>query len=175
MTITRAVLHGACLVLLASPAFAQDDVPAGSGVQVGDRCYQGDPLPRPGLVCLPAFVTIDGFLHEEWEYETSYIFNARKGDAVLSAGCELIGNLLRKVYPAQTYSHAGIMVEDRHKIRHSTASVDWLMEPAGRRSAWFGRTARESAEARLARDDHAVGRRRARGGVRQGTRWQRLL
>ena len=55
MTITRAVLHGACLVLLASPAFAQDDVPAGSGVQVGDRCYQGDPLPRPGLVCLPAF------------------------------------------------------------------------------------------------------------------------
>jgi hypothetical protein len=128
MTITRAVLHGACLVLLASPALAQDDVPAGSGVQVGDRCYQGDPLPRPGLVCLPAFVTIDGFLHEEWEYETSYIFNARKGDAVLSAGCELIGNLLREVYPPQTYSHAGIMVEDRHKIRHSTASVDWLME-----------------------------------------------
>ena len=123
-----ALLRCACLVLLASPAFAQDDVPTGSGVQVGDRCYQGDQPPRPGLVCLPSFVTIDGFLREEWEYETSYILNARKGDAVLSAGCELIANLLRKVYPPQTYSHAGVMVEDRHKIRHSTASVGWVME-----------------------------------------------
>ena len=77
-------------------------MPTGSGVQVGDRCYQGDQPPRPGLVCLPAFVTIDGFLREEWDYETSYIFNARKGDAVLSAGCGLIANLLRSVDPAQS-------------------------------------------------------------------------
>ena len=127
MKVTLTVLGCAALVLLASPALAQDDVPAGSGVQVGDRCYQGDQPPRPGLVCLPAFITIDGFLREEWDYETSYIFNARKGDAVLSAGCGLIANLLRSVDPAQTYSHSGIMVEDRHKIRHSTASVDWLL------------------------------------------------
>ena len=113
-------------LLVALPAQAQNDVPTGSGVQVGDRCYQGDQPPRAGLVCLPAFVTLDGFLREEWDYETSYIVNARKGDAVLSAGCGLIGNLLRTVNPAQSYSHAGIMVEDRHKIRHSTASVDWL-------------------------------------------------
>ena len=39
----------------------------------------------------------------------------------------MIANLLRSVDPAQTYSHSGIMVEDRHKIRHSTASVDWLL------------------------------------------------
>src|SRR5262245_6128643 len=113
---------------LSTNVAAQDDPPDDATVDVGDRCFKGDVPPRPGLVCLPAFIEINGQVREEWEYESSYLLNGRKGDTVLSAGCGLIANLLRRVNPEQQYSHAGIMVEDRHKIRHSTASVDWVLD-----------------------------------------------
>ena len=76
----------------------------------------------------PAFVEIDGQLREEWEYESGDVLNARTGDAVLSPGCGLIANLLKKVDETARYSHAGIMVEDRFKIRHSTAIPERMFD-----------------------------------------------
>jgi hypothetical protein len=124
---------GVVIVLgaLVSPVAAAE-VPSGAGVQVGDVCTGPlDPAPRPGLLCRPAFVEIQGTLQEEWEFEVGNVLNGRRGDSVLSAGCGLVAKLLKEVNPDQTYSHSGIMVEDRYKIRHSTASEDRMFDNAG--------------------------------------------
>jgi hypothetical protein len=123
---TLAVVVALALALpAASPA---SEVTPGNGPKVGDLCYPTDPIPRPGLICRPAFVEIDGQLREEWEYESGHVLNARAGDAVLSPGCGLIANLLEKVDETARYSHAGIMVEDRFKIRHSTAIPERMFD-----------------------------------------------
>ena len=68
---------------------------------------------------------------------------------MLSARPELIGNLLRTVYPAQTVApcrdHGGGAVRGIPALDGVSKLADGA---ACRRSAWFGRTARESAEAR---------------------------
>ncbi len=130
-----AVLAVLCLSLTTSRAPA-DELPPGNGAKVGDRCNAGDPPPRPGLICRPGFVEVGGQLQEEWEYDSGHVVNGRKGDAILSPGCGLVANLLRKVSPAQDYSHSGIMVVDRYQVRHSTASEERIFDygagdPAG--------------------------------------------
>lgn len=82
---------------------------------LGEICVVGSPPPRPGLVCSPS---------GEWDWVPPRIANAYKGDTILSAGCSMIGDLLRQVSPPQRYTHAGLMVENYYSIRHSTASVD---------------------------------------------------
>ena len=99
-------------------------VPNALAQAAGDKCNEDDPAPRDGLVCLPAFIGIDGVTVPEWDYDPPYIANAQKGDVVLSAGCGMIGNLLRKSDPPMKYSHTGIMVEDQYLLRHSTAAED---------------------------------------------------
>lgn len=115
---TRRVSAFLLLALAAGPAHAQLAV----GSDVGDRCEPGDPLPRPGLLCAPAFEKVNGEPVAEWEFENGNVLNGRKGDALLTPGCGLIGNLLRKVTPPQQYSHSGILTQDRFEVRHSTAA-----------------------------------------------------
>jgi hypothetical protein len=119
----------ACLAGYTSSARTVDDEEnAVNEDQIGERCEKGQIPSRSGIECAAAFIEIDGELREEWEHESSYVLNGRKGDAILSTGCGFIANLLRKVNPEQQYSHAGMMVADRHRIRHSTASVEWVMD-----------------------------------------------
>jgi hypothetical protein len=112
--VTRPSLAIVALILL----------PAAAGAQVGEKCQKGDPPPRAGLLCRPAFIEQNGVPAEEWEFDSAQILNARKGDALLSAGCGPIGNLLRRVDPPQDYSHSGIMSKDRYEVRHSTSADD---------------------------------------------------
>ncbi|UCD51781.1 MAG: redoxin domain-containing protein, partial [Phycisphaerales bacterium] len=82
---------------------------------VGKPCVPGDTPPRPGLSC-----QVTG----EWCIAPPHIANARKGDAILSAGCGMIGDLLRKVWPPQKYSHSGIMTRNYYQVTHSTSSEE---------------------------------------------------
>ena len=59
-----------------------------------------------------------------WIFSPPFIANARKGDVILSAGCGLVGNMLRQLVPPQLYSHTGIMTQDYYQITHSTASEE---------------------------------------------------
>jgi hypothetical protein len=55
--------------------------------------------------------------------------NARRGDVILSpGGTGLIGLLLRRVDPAQQYSHSGIMTRNYDEVTHSTASEERLLD-----------------------------------------------
>lgn len=56
------------------------------------------------------------------------IMNGKKGDVVLLPGGPVgfIGPLLLALIPAQYFSHCGIMAGNFYKIRHATASEDWL-------------------------------------------------
>lgn len=79
---------------------------------IGDPCDPSDPPPRPGVSCQAT---------GEWIFVGPHIKNARKGDIILSAGCGMIGDLLRNVSPPQRYSHTGIMTQNFTELRHSTA------------------------------------------------------
>jgi len=83
------------------------------------RCNPHDTTPPPFVdyQCLPT---------GDYEEVLPYVANAHSGDIALSAGCGLIGSLLRNVTPAQRYSHTGIFVRDFDMIRNATASQDWL-------------------------------------------------
>jgi thiol-disulfide isomerase/thioredoxin len=80
---------------------------------IGKPCVSGDTPPRPGLSC-----QVTG----NWCVAPPHIANARKGDAILSAECGMIGGLLRMV--GQKYSHSGIMTRNYYQITHSTAAED---------------------------------------------------
>ena len=68
----------------------------------------------------------DGF---DWVHVPARIINAKKGDVILTpSGDSLVGNFLAKTNPPQHYSHSGIMVENYSKIRHSTASEEWIAD-----------------------------------------------
>ena len=68
----------------------------------------------------------DGF---DWVHVPARIINAKKGDIILTpSGNSLVGNFLAKTNPPQHYSHSGIMVENYSKIRHSTASEEWIAD-----------------------------------------------
>jgi hypothetical protein len=82
---------------------------------LGQPCQPGDPPPRPGVSCQAT---------GNWTIAPAHIANARKGDAILSAGCGLVGGLLRQLSPPQRYSHTGIMTRDYYQVTHSTASEE---------------------------------------------------
>ncbi|MEM9293820.1 MAG: hypothetical protein AAGD01_19235 [Acidobacteriota bacterium] len=88
-------------------------LPQAANAQLGELCDPGEAPPRAGFDCQP--------MMEETVYHEPQIFNAKRGDVLLSAGCGMIGNLLRRVQPPQRFSHSGIMVVDRTRVRHSTA------------------------------------------------------
>jgi len=64
-----------------------------------------------------------------WRFVPGQILNAKKGDVLLSPGGEgMIGQLLQNVQPPQHYSHSGIMTKNHVEVRHSTATMDWLLD-----------------------------------------------
>jgi hypothetical protein len=79
---------------------------------LGDVCYPGEEAQRLGITCQ---------VTDDWQAIKSYIQNAKKGDVILSAGCGMIGGLLRELQPPQKYSHSGIMVTNYDSVRHSTS------------------------------------------------------
>lgn len=87
------------------PSMLDDDV-------IGQPCFSDEEPPRPGVTCQAT---------GEWVFAQPHIRNALKGDVILSAGCGLIGDLLRQVSPAQKYTHSGIMTQNYYQLRHSTA------------------------------------------------------
>jgi len=56
----------------------------------------------------------------------AYVANGHSGNIALSAGCGMVGALLRAVTPRQRFSHTGIFTDDLDTLRNSTASEDWL-------------------------------------------------
>lgn len=100
--------------LIQSTTPFSDDAIAQLDDVIGQPCTPGDPPPRPGVSCQAT---------GEWTFAPPRIANARKGDIILSAGCGVIGDLLRQVSPPQRYSHTGIMTKDYYELRHSTAST----------------------------------------------------
>jgi hypothetical protein len=68
-----------------------------------------------------------------------------KGDVLIVASCETIGNLLRSVIPPQRYSHEGIMTRNYFALAESTvaearilATVDGIGEIIGETELKFG-------------------------------------
>lgn len=103
------------------------------------RSLDGPPAPGPvveGQVCDPDNLSEDQqaqaddaqlvcqLTDEEVEaLMPARFMNARKGDIILSPGGPgLVGALLRRVHPAQRYSHSGIMTRNYDEVTHSTAS-----------------------------------------------------
>lgn len=89
---------------------------AGAAQTLGEICVPDPDVPvRPGIVCSAT---------DEFDFQSPYIGNAKKGDIILSAGCGMIGDLLRQVSPPQRFSHSGIMVDSWTRLRHSTAAEE---------------------------------------------------
>lgn len=89
---------------------------AGTAQTLGVICVPDPDVPvRPGITCQAT---------DDFDYQSPYIGNAKKGDLILSAGCGMIGGLLRQVSPPQRFSHSGIMVDSWTRLRHSTAAEE---------------------------------------------------
>ena len=91
---------------------------------IGQECIADEESPFEDLVCQ---------MTDEWAwvYIPTKIINARKGDIVLSpSGNGAVGGLLKQVSPPQMYSHAGLMIQNFYKLRHSTGSEEWLADAA---------------------------------------------
>ncbi len=96
---------------------------------LGQECLQDEEPPTENLVC-----RLTG--QRGKVYVPARIMNGKKGDIILVPGGPLgfIGGLLQKVRPPQRFSHCGIMSANFYKLRHSTASSDWLEDEV------YGRT-----------------------------------
>jgi len=73
------------------------------------------------------------------EPDTCYgpsVQNGDKGDLLLVASCEEIGQLLRQVNPPQHYSHEGIMTSYRYNVSHSTRSSAEVIKKLKDDNAW---------------------------------------
>ena len=87
---------------------------AGAAQTLGEVCIPDPDAPvRPGITCQAT---------DDFDYQLPYVGNAKKGDILLSAGCGMIGGLLRQVSPAQRFSHSGLMIDNWTRLRHSTAA-----------------------------------------------------
>ena len=95
--------------------------------QIGERCEPGDIPPHLGLTCQAT---------GEWEYQPSYILNAKKGEILLSPGRGLIGGLLRHVVPPQRFSHTGMIVNRSPMLFRNSTAAD-ARYPAGAGSDGF--------------------------------------
>lgn len=112
--VTRKVVEAAAAAEYTPPLV--DD----GGDVIGEECIPGETPPEDDLVCQ---------LTDEvrWVMVPGRVLNARKGDVLLSPGGNgAIGGLLKQVTPPQVYSHSGIMIQNHYRLRHSTASTDWL-------------------------------------------------
>jgi hypothetical protein len=87
------------------------------GPDFGDRCASGDQPPRPGLSCQ---------VTDEWEWRQAYIANALKGDAVMTAGCTFVHDVLSGLDPEQFWTHTGIMTKNQVELRNSTGTDKYM-------------------------------------------------
>ncbi|MGD2064537.1 MAG: PKD domain-containing protein, partial [Nitrospirota bacterium] len=85
---------------------------------LGQPCVPGDPT-RPGVSCQAT---------DDWCTAPAHVANALKGDVLLSVECEMIGKMMRKLSPAQVYSHSGIMTRNKYEVTHSTSVADRYKE-----------------------------------------------
>jgi hypothetical protein len=97
------------------------DLPLDLRAKLGTPCDPAGCPPDPRLVCAATDVV-------EWQIVPPIIHNARRGDLILTPGdgVGLIGALLGRLRPPQTYDHMGIMIGDHTLIRHATMAHDRL-------------------------------------------------
>jgi hypothetical protein len=88
----------------------------GSAPALGEECVEGTE-PVPGLACV-ASTNPDS--SEEWKIAPPLIRNALKGDVFITAGCGIVGDILRNVEPKQFYTHEAIMTSNYYDLAHST-------------------------------------------------------
>ena len=93
----------------------------GDAFFLGKQCLLDEEPPSGDLFC-------KGTGRRGQVYVPARIMNGKKGDVVLLPGGPLgfIGGLLQKLTPPQNFSHCGIMSGNFYKVRHATASEDWL-------------------------------------------------
>lgn len=101
----------------------------GDAFFLGQSCLQDEEPPSAELAC-----KLTGTRGQV--YVPSRIVNAKKGDVILAPGGPLgfIGGLLQQVKPPQHYSHSGLMTSNFYRLRHSTASDEWIQDEV------YGRT-----------------------------------
>jgi hypothetical protein len=88
---------------------------------LGKQCLLDEDPPTDDLFCR-------GTGKKGKVFVPSRIMNGKKGDVVLLPGGPIgfIGKLLLSLDPPQFFSHCGIMTGNFYKVRHATASEDWL-------------------------------------------------
>jgi hypothetical protein len=88
---------------------------------LGRQCLLDEDPPTGDLFCR-------GTGKQGEVFVPSRIINGKKGDVVLLPGGPIgfIGNLLLSLDPPQYFSHCGIMTGNFYKVRHATASAEWL-------------------------------------------------
>jgi hypothetical protein len=67
---------------------------------------------------------------DEWIYNEPEVLNARKGDLLLNSACGPTAGLVSTAV-AQKFSHVGIMIEDRRRIRHARVKLEPFMDSIG--------------------------------------------
>lgn len=96
---------------------------AGAAQTLGEVCVPDPDAPvRPGITCQAT---------DDFDYQLPFVGNAKKGDIILSAGCGMIGTLLRQVSTPQRFSHSGLMIDNWTRLRHSTAAEERYPRDAG--------------------------------------------
>lgn len=95
----------------------------GDSFFLGQQCLLDEDPPSDDLFC-------KGTGRRGKVFVPARILNGKKGDVILLPGGPLgfIGGLLQHLTPAQQFSHCGIMSGNFYKLRHATASEDWLYD-----------------------------------------------
>lgn len=88
---------------------------------IGQECDPLDPVPHHGISCQAT---------GEVGYYESVVLNAQKGDLLLNAACGPTADMARAAND-QSYSHIGIMTEDRREIRHARVNLEPSADTAG--------------------------------------------
>lgn len=88
---------------------------------LGKQCLLDEDPPTSDLFCRGTGTRGEVFV-------PARVINGKKGDVVLLPGGPIgfIGKLLLALAPPQFYSHCGIMTGNFYKLRHATASDDWI-------------------------------------------------
>jgi len=100
--------------LLAGSAWAS---PPANGT-LGEPCGRNELAPHEGVICQAT---------GEWIYNEPEVLNARKGDLLLNSACGPTAGLVSTAV-AQKFSHVGIMIEDRRRIRHARVKLEPFMD-----------------------------------------------
>jgi hypothetical protein len=88
---------------------------------LGKQCLLDEGPPTDDLFCKSSGKSGQVFV-------PARIMNGKKGDVVLLPGgpIGIIGKLLLALNPPQFFSHCGIMTGNFYKVRHATASEEWV-------------------------------------------------